>query len=732
MTKSIQFSVVAAVVICLSSFSFQSYAQDAGGLEEIVVTAQKRSESMQDVPISIQVFSADEIERLNIRNTIDLVRNVPNMIGINNVGLPQAASYFLRGVGQDESISSLDPAVGTFVDGVYISRQIANNAKLYDVDSVEVLRGPQGTLYGRNTSGGAIRIITQKPHDHNEGFIDLAYGEYDTKEVTGKVNLAISDNLFLKVTAFYLDQSDGFLQNVTLNRDQWTQEATGARLQVLYSPSDQFEALFTYEHSDDDTGGIVGANALSACCSNDVYKVESGLVNTWAGTNLDAYSLKATWDLDNMQVDLIMARRDLNHNFMNDYSDQVVPAYIIPNNSYHVQESVELNFSGEGREGAVRWAAGASYYDDDNDVTFGDGLCLFGCVVEATFWRDMTNVTKTRAIYADVAFDINDQWTLTVGGRHTDDSRVMTVQQYLDVSPIKIRDRNQGNFLNRSGYIQIPGVTFGTADVVALGTPDRFDISEFTSRVIIEYNPTDSIMVYASVADSFKGGGWAARVTSAADFKGLTPEFVDSREFGMKSQWLNDTLRFNITYFDSDYKDLQVTALDQVTGAFVYSNKADASVDGIEAEFVYAPRDNLTVFANLGTLNGNYTDVRAGAEGLMTKELKRTPDLSYRLGVLYDQDMANGEMNLSVVLNHEDEYYTNQNNTAYGLRPSADTWDLNVTYRPSDANWRVTAGCTNCADEERWNSTLDFGSLGFATQFQDLPRMWRVSFRYDY
>jgi iron complex outermembrane receptor protein len=353
-------------------------------------------------------------------------------------------------------------------------------------------------------------------------------------------------------------------------------------------------------------------------------------------------------------------------------------------------------------------------------------------VVEATLWRDMTNVTKTRAVYADVAFDINDQWTLTVGGRHTDDSRVMTVQQYLDVNPLKIRDRNQGNFLDRSGYIQIPGVTFGTADVVALGTPDRFDISEFTSRVVIEYNPTDSIMVYASVADSFKGGGWAARVTSAADFKGLTPEFVDSREFGMKSQWLNDTLRFNITYFDSDYKDLQVTALDQVTGAFVYSNKADASVDGIEVEFVYAPRDNLTVFANLGTLNGNYTDVRPGAEDLITKELKRTPDLSYRLGVLYDQDIADGEMNLSVVLNHEDEYYTNQNNTAYGLRPSADTLDLNVTYRPSDANWRLTAGCTNCADEERWNSTLDFGSLGFATQFQDLPRMWRVSFRYDY
>ncbi|SVA97685.1 uncharacterized protein METZ01_LOCUS150539, partial [marine metagenome] len=286
MSIKIQFTALAVVLTFLSSFSFQSYAQDESGLEEIVVTAQKRSESMQDVPISIQVFSADTIERLNISNTIDLVRNVPNMIGINNVGLPQAASYFLRGVGQDESISSLDPAVGTFVDGVYISRQIANNTRLYDVERAEVLRGPQGTLYGRNTSGGAVRIITQKPHDHNEGFIDIAYGEYDTTEVTGKVNLVISDNIFAKFTAFRLDQSDGFLENVTLNRDQWVREATGVRVQILYSPSDQFEALFSYEHSDDDTGGIVGANALSACCADDVYKVESGLENTWAGTNL--------------------------------------------------------------------------------------------------------------------------------------------------------------------------------------------------------------------------------------------------------------------------------------------------------------------------------------------------------------------------------------------------------------------------------------------------------------
>ena len=717
-----------ATIISVTSFS--GYSQEAT-LEEIVVTAQKRSESLQDVPISIQAFSSDEIERLNISNTIDLVRNIPNMIGVTNVALPQAAAYFLRGVGQDESVSTLDPAVGTFVDGVYISRQIANNSRLYDVENVEVLKGPQGTLYGRNTSGGAVRINTQKPHDHNEGFIDIAYGDYDTVELVGKVNFALSDVLFAKITAFYLDQGEGFLENVTLNRDQWKRAAEGMRAQVLYAPDDRFEFLATLEYSDDDTGGIVGANALSACCGDDLYKVESGLKNTWSGTELLAISMKATWNFDDFQMELIAADRDLEHNFMNDYSDQITPAYIIPNLSDHVQKSVELNFTGEldsQTYGSIRWAAGASFYDDDNDVTFGDGLFLFGGAVAADFIRDMTNVTEAKAVYADVAIDINDQVTITIGGRQTKDDRKMTVQQYIDLGPIPMRDRDQSNFLDRSGYIPM----WSTADIVANGELDQFKIDEFTKRVILEYNPSDSIMLYVSYADSFKGGGWASRVTAATDFRSLRPEFVENIEFGMKSQWLNDALRFNITYFDADYDDLQITAIDQQTGGFLYSNKADATVDGLEAELVYAVSDELTLFMNLGTLDGTYTDLRSGAEGLEGLHLKRTPDVTYRLGLFYDTELDSGDLSLTAVLNHEDEYFSNQNNTPPGLREETDNVSLSMTYRPSDANWRITAGCTNCTDEERYNSTLDFGTLGFVTQFQDIPRLWRISFRYDY
>lgn len=713
------------------------WAQNSGALEEIVVTAQKRSESLQEVPISISVFSEDDIERLNISNTIDLVKNIPGMTGVTNVGLPQAAAYFIRGIGQDESVATLDPAVGTFVDGVFVSRQIANNSRLYDIESVEVLKGPQGTLYGRNTTGGAVRIITQKPTEQTEGWFDIAYGEYQTIEMSGKVNFPLTDKAFAKVTSFYIDQGEGFLHNVTLNKDQWKRNANGARAQILWLPNDRTEFLFTAEYSNDDTGGAVGANKLSACCGDDLFVVESGLANTWAGTELMAISMKATIDFDNFQMEFIAADRDLEHSFNNDYSDQPTPAYSIPNLSNHIQKSYELNFTGEF-DGAnypgIQWAAGASYYDDDNAVLFGDALFLFGGAVAGTFMRDLTNVTEAEAIYADISVDLGGGWGITVGGRYTNDKRRVNVEQFLDLNGVPWEARDESNFMDRSGWLSTAaiGQPFDNATLEALGTKTSIDTDELTSRIVLDFQYTDDIMFYASIADSFKGGGWASRVTAAADFKDLKPEFVDNFEMGVKSEWNDGKVRANLTYFSASYTDLQITAIDQATGAFVYSNKADAEVDGIEGEFLYAIRDDLTLFANLATLDGRYTDLKPGAEGIAEKDLKRTPDFSYRYGILYDQAVASGEISLTAVLNRADDYYSNQNNTPNGFRPAVSKVDLNVTYRPNDGNWRVIGGCSNCTNERNANSTLDFGTLGFVTQFQDMPRLWRVSYRHDF
>ena len=726
------FNIISKAIMMMPLIALSIQTQ-AAELEEIVVTAQKRSESLQEVPISIVAFSGEDIEKLNISNTIDLVKNIPGMTGVNNVGLPQAAAYFIRGIGQDESVSTMDPAVGTFVDGVFMSRQIANNSRLYDLESVEVLKGPQGTLYGRNTTGGAVRIITKKPTEETEGWVDIAYGDYETIEASAKFNFPISDNLYAKLTAYTIDQGEGFLENVTLNRDQWKRDATGARAQFLFLPNDRTEVLFTVEQAEDNTGGIVGANKLSACCGDDIYKVESGLENTWAETDFTAYSIKATVDLQNdTQMEIIASDHDLTHSFNNDYSDQVVPAYSIPNLSDHEQNSLEINFTGS--TGNIQWAAGASYYEEESHVLFGDALYLFGGAVAGTFMRDMTNTTEATAIYADLDIDLGDGWGLTIGGRYTDDERAVDVEQFLDLNGVPWEARTKANFMDRSAWLSTAaiGAPFDNATVEALGTLTTIEVDEFTSRIVIDYQPNDNVMYYASMGDSFKGGGWASRVTDAADFVDLRPEFVDNIEFGVKSEWMDDALRLNLTYFNADYTDLQITAIDQDTGAFVYSNKADAEVDGFEGEMLYAANDNLTVFANFATLDGGYTELRPGAEGIANKDLKRTPDFSYRLGIIYDHSLENGELNFTGVINREDEYFNNQNNTPAGLRPSVSKIDLTMTYTPLDGDWRVIAGCTNCSDETESHSTLDFAALGFITQFQDLPRLWRVSYKYNF
>jgi len=207
-----------AIVATLGTSAAASVAQDTGNalvLTEVTVTAQRTSTSLQDVPISVTALSAEDIDRRQITNTLDVISKVPNLVGSNNVGLGSATAFFLRGVGQDESLSTSDPAIGTYVDGVYIARQINNNAFLYDMDRIEVLRGPQGTLYGRNTSGGAVKVITRKPEDELKGYIDLAYGDYDAYTGRAMINAPISDTLSLRLNGFVLGQDESYIKNLT-------------------------------------------------------------------------------------------------------------------------------------------------------------------------------------------------------------------------------------------------------------------------------------------------------------------------------------------------------------------------------------------------------------------------------------------------------------------------------------------------------------------------------------
>jgi iron complex outermembrane receptor protein len=218
----------------------QSDQSDQGGIADIVVTAQRREERIQNVPISISAFSAEQLAAQGVSNTLQLAQYVPNLFAMNNTGLGSANSYYLRGLGNTETIATFDPPVGTYVDDIYISRQNANNLSLFDVERVEVLRGPQGTLFGRNTTGGAINIILRKPGRDFKGFAEVGYGRYDNKLARASFDLPVAESLSVKVSGYWKDDK-GYLKNVTtgqrLNDDDGWGVRLGARAELSPSAS---------------------------------------------------------------------------------------------------------------------------------------------------------------------------------------------------------------------------------------------------------------------------------------------------------------------------------------------------------------------------------------------------------------------------------------------------------------------------------------------------------------
>jgi iron complex outermembrane receptor protein len=226
-------SVVAALAASIATplvggIAFAQTVPAAGGLEEVTVTAQRREEKLQEVPVAVSAFTAGELERRNVTQAIDLIQYVPNLNGNNNTGLGSANVYFLRGLGNTESIPTFDPPVGTYVDDVYIARQNSNNFGMFDVERVEVLRGPQGTLFGRNTTGGAINLLTRKPGDELRGFVEVGFGSYAEKRARASVDLPVNDRLSTQLAAYYV-KSDGYIDNLTTGRDDNGKDEKGLR-----------------------------------------------------------------------------------------------------------------------------------------------------------------------------------------------------------------------------------------------------------------------------------------------------------------------------------------------------------------------------------------------------------------------------------------------------------------------------------------------------------------------
>ena len=657
-------------------FILPAQAQDEGKsgigalMEEITVTARKREESLQDTPIAVSAFSGESLEARGIESIDSLDSITPNMTFSNintNGGGGNSASVYIRGVGQTDFVPSADPGVGIYVDGVYMARSIGSVLDLIDVDRVEILRGPQGTLFGRNTTGGAVSIHTQKPSEDFSAKLRVKVGSDDKLDVVGKVNGALAENLFANLTLASLNQ-DGYVVNPDTGLDTGDTEKMAMRGALRWLMTDDIEvnisgdymrarengqatqssmdpsrvillepgsggfnhnfltgplgppinnpgaAPFTRVRNNCD--GVPGTPAslggtLPSCANSST--VGLGTNNSTLPTFFDAdiWGISGTieWDItDNLKVKSITAYRDLESDFSHD--GDASPFLLSWVRDFYRQEqfSQEIQIQGVAFDDRLQWIIGGYYFTEDglnyNPVDFAN------IDIESGGFFDH----ESKAAFAQGTFDVTDKLHITLGIRYTKDTKDFTVQDFVfDGNP---GITTPGQFV----VLQSAQPTFAPPGfVLRLVTPDTYTLKadDWTPMANIAYDWNDELMTYFTYSEGFKSGGVQQRIAGPTGIAPTyDPEFVESYEVGFKYNNAAGNFTLNVAAFYVDYSDIQLETIDPNGGiAPQLQNSGVGEVIGFEVETRWSPLESWFVEAALGHIDTEITEADATQVG---------------------------------------------------------------------------------------------------------------------
>ena len=716
---------------------------NAQQLEEVTVTAQRRSTDLQETPLAVTSLDPTQLERRVITEGLDIARQVPNLIAYNNVTLGASNAYWLRGIGSTESLATFDPPVITYVDEVVNPRQNANNTLLVDVERLEVLRGPQGTLFGRNTTGGAINIITKKPHDQLAGSAEVRIGEFSELMVRGLINVPITDRVFAQFSAYNLED-DGWQTSAITGEEYNFVDGFGARaaLRVLFNDRVTWDIsadIFDQDHqnlqsivdralsptvTDADDGPVW---ELGSGERNDVYLrnckdgqdalawVRNGCTaNEVLGINV--YSNLAI-EFDGPTLNLIAGYRELDHNFASPLFASLRDGFELPlsNNGDHDLLQLEAKLSGQAMDGKLDYVTGVFYLDEDNFSIFETSLAnpALGGVFLVLNLNTMENDTENLAWYGQVDYHVNEQWTLTGGLRFTNEEKSIP-------------------FYNHTNDF---GVNFTLDDIRAAGIIDSDTVEKITYRLVASFQATDNAMVFGSVTTGFKSGGWNGRAGAPNLMTHFNEEEALSFELGARTEWLDNRLRLNATLFSVTYDDLQLPSLAFTPApgeppTFVTNNAGEQSVTGLEVDFNAAVTDGFSVYGSLGLQDAEYDSVSPlaiAASIFESNDPQRAPDVTWLLGAEFVTQLGGaGEFFANVDIQSTDDYFGNAQNSPEQANPGWESVNASVGYATEDGRWQVKLDCKNCTDERWW--TTDFLGARFIAD----PRRWGLSVRFNY
>jgi iron complex outermembrane receptor protein len=677
----------------------QSTSSDAVQLDQVSVTAQRREAEMQKTPLSMSVISGPALDRMQIKRVDDIKFTTPNIIIEQNTGTSSGAKIIMRGVGADESMFTNDPAVALYIDDVYIARQNGAMLDLYDVDRIEVLRGPQGTLYGRNATGGAIRYISKKPTGEEKLSFDGSIGNIG--RLDGRASFTTRIGETLDVSAAVLSRNrDGIMYDITHNRWVNDQDMLAGRLAFATTWGEASYATLSIDRLRERSTPAWGTPVMLD--GNDhvipklgsFYKTKS---DTLGINDLDQFgvSLTSETDFGSFSWRNILHYRTLEHHFYMDVDGTDQMRYHLEQDQKQNQHGYEAQFTSQ-LEGPFSWVAGVFTFWEHNDQPTRNDI----------FTRGGTNYikqdTSAYAVYAQGDYKFTDKLTLTLGGRYSYENK--------DFSLRAVRANGTPNFSKQMEK--------------SWNRPDW--------KALLSYDFSDNVMGYASVTTGFKSGGFNGRGTTFATITPVDAETLRAYEVGVKSTLWDNRLRLNADYYRLDYDGIQLTAVNP-DGVFVMTNATGALIQGIEIDAQAQLTSKLRVDASIGTIDGeyqNYADVNAAY--FNGRPMKSSPDMQWTLAATYVQPVGNADLVFAAQARHTDEYYQNQDASRLIMTRANTEYNARISYEPREANWSVAVWGKNLSDQFSSTGGFDIANLGVGVIYPNVPRTYGMDFKYRF
>jgi iron complex outermembrane recepter protein len=612
----------------------------SAAIEEVMVTARRRSENMQEIPVSVTAFTSSDIAEIGISDISHISELTPNLLILPNSGGNDGALICMRGLCRTDFTITEDPMVGVYVDGIYVGKSIGSLFDVAELERVEVLRGPQGTLYGKNTLGGAVILHTRKPTGELGGKATVTVGNYNRLDTKGYIEFPVNDQLAANVS-FLTKNRDPFVKN-SLGDDRWDEDNQALHGAMYWTPSEKLSVNYAYDRQKKReqpmASQLTSASGwLAAMYGQDVRPHREDNVSTFGASHsnidLSAHGLTIEYELDNigtfedLAVKSISGYRKVENDLLNNATGASSP--FIYNNDIFDYDALtqEVQLTGTAFTGLFDFVVGVFYFNEQGDYSNEQEIDAFASHVVLNTEIDNTS----KAVFSEITAHLTDKLDLSVGIRYTEEDR----------------EQNHTLIDLNSGF-----VVMDTYNQTYLGAPEQIPTtiteSNVSPRLSANYQWNDNLMTFATYARGFKSGGFNARANTPLQWGPYDDMQVDSYELGVKSNWLKNRVQFNMTAFHQNLSDMQaqVNAVDpgNTQGGFsiVIQNAAEATIAGAEAELILRVVDGLDISAGYGYIDAQYDtfnsfDINTGSVSDIADDraFEFSPKNSYNLSLNY-------------------------------------------------------------------------------------------------